>query len=163
MISTLETRIAKDPTGKKLIVTRDFNAPLARVWAAWTESRQLDKWWAPRPWKAETKTMDFRPGGYWLYAMVSPEGEKHWCMVAFQAIDAPKSFSVVNGFCDEEGRLNPAMPKMYWFTQFTDGGATTALRVEIGFDSEADLQRIVEMGFKEGFTMGLKNLDELLG
>ncbi|TDX02061.1 SRPBCC family protein [Dinghuibacter silviterrae] len=163
MISTLETKIAKDPTGKKLIVTRDFNAPLARVWHAWTDSQQLDKWWAPKPWKAETKTMDFKPGGHWLYAMVSPEGEKHWCMVAFQAIEPQKSFSVLNGFCDEQGQLNPAMPRMHWFTEFKAAGDSTAIRVEIGFDSEADLQRIVEMGFEQGFKMGLGNLDELLG
>ena len=59
MINTLETKITRDPSGKKLIVTREFNAPLEKVWRAWTESSLLDEWWAPRPYKTETKSMDF--------------------------------------------------------------------------------------------------------
>jgi len=62
---TNKTEILKDLTNRKLNVTRAFSAPVEKVWRAWTEAEQLDKWWAPRPWKAITKTMDFTPGGFW--------------------------------------------------------------------------------------------------
>jgi uncharacterized protein YndB with AHSA1/START domain len=162
MTNTNETRIDKDPSGKKLIVNRYFNASLDKVWRAWTESSQLDDWWAPKPWKAETKTIDFNPGGLWLYAMVGPTGEKHWCRVDFQAIQRQKSFTVVNRFCDENGNANSEFPIMEWCTLFTSNGAGTTVTVEIKFDSEADLEKIVAMGFKEGFTMAHGNLDQLL-
>jgi len=162
MISTNETRISKDPSGKKLIVTRDFTASLDRVWKAFTDSSILDHWWAPRPWKAETKSMNFREGGHWLYAMVGPTGERHWCKVDFQTIDPQKSFTVLNGFCDENGNTSGGAPLMHWLTGFKSNGSGTTITVEITFDSEADLQKIVEMGFKEGFSMALGNLDEML-
>ncbi len=47
-----ETIISKDLANKKLHITRHFTAPIEKVWKAWTESELLDKWWAPRPWKA---------------------------------------------------------------------------------------------------------------
>ena len=59
-------------------VTREFNADLPLVWEAWTNPEILDQWWAPKPYQTKTKSMDFRVGGVWLYAMVSPENETHW-------------------------------------------------------------------------------------
>ena len=55
--------MVKDLPNKKITVTRHFNAPLDQVWKAWTESELLDQWWAPKPFKAETKFMDFKVGG----------------------------------------------------------------------------------------------------
>ena len=162
MMNLHETLISKDASGSKLIVTRDFNAPLAKTWRAFTDSSLTDQWWAPRPWKTETKSMDFRPGGVWLYAMVGPQGEKHWCRVDIKEIDPEKSFKVQDYFCDEQGNPNNDLPKMQWFAQFSPTDTGTHLTIEISFESEADLEKIVQMGFKEGFTMALGNLDELL-
>ena len=162
MSSTNETKITKDPAGNKLHVTRDFNAPLPDVWEAWTDSSLLDQWWAPKPWRAETKSMDFKVGGLWLYSMVGPQGERSYCRVDFQAIDTEKSISSVAAFCDEDGNFTDDFPKMYWKSTFAATATGTNVLVEIAFDSETDLEKIVQMGFKEGFTMALGNLDELL-
>jgi uncharacterized protein YndB with AHSA1/START domain len=50
-----ETVFSKDLQNKKLTVVREFDAPLERVWEAWTKSEILDQWWAPKPYKTETK------------------------------------------------------------------------------------------------------------
>ncbi len=71
-----ETKIITGESGKELIVTRIFDAPVNKVWHAWTDSAELDKWWAPKPWKAVTKQFNFSEGGHWLYAMQGPDGEK---------------------------------------------------------------------------------------
>lgn len=162
MTSTHETSITRDPSAAKLIVTRKFNAPVDKVWRAWTESSLLDQWWAPRPYKTETQSMEFKPGGKWLYIMAGPEGDKHWCKVDFETIDPQKSFTGVDGFCDENGNTLPDPPPMHWTVQFTAQGNDTTVTVDIQFNSEADLEKIVAMGFKEGFTMAHGNLDELL-
>ena len=74
-----QTEITKDEANKKLFVVREFEAPLDLVWKAWTDSKLLDKWWAPKPWQARTQSMDFREGGSWLYSMVGPEGDQSFC------------------------------------------------------------------------------------
>jgi uncharacterized protein YndB with AHSA1/START domain len=161
MINLHETNIVKDASGKKLIVTRDFSAPLAKTWRAWTESSLLDQWWAPKPYKVETKNLDFRPGGVWLYAMVAPTGEKHWCRVDIKEVEPQKRFSSVDMFCDENGNPTDIAPPMHWVAEFAATETGTRLTIEISFESEDDLNKIVGMGFKEGFTMALGNLDEL--
>lgn len=62
------------------------------VWDAWTKPEILDQWWAPKPYQTETKSMDFREGGMWLYAMVSPENEKHWCKNDYHKVEPKKIF-----------------------------------------------------------------------
>jgi uncharacterized protein YndB with AHSA1/START domain len=156
------TEITKDLANKKLNVVRHFNAPVSKVWKAWTESELLDKWWAPRPWRAETKSMDFKEGGLWLYAMAGPEGEKHWSRVDFKSINPQKSFATAHAFCDEDGNLSNIMATSYWDVTFSDTETGSKVDVTLTFDTEVDMQTLVQMGFEGGFTMALGNLDELL-
>ncbi len=151
-----------DKGNKKITVRREFAAPVAKVWAAWTESALLDQWWAPKPWKAKTKTMDFRVGGHWLYAMQGPDGSEHWSRADYTAISPMHSFTGEDGFCDEQGNINPDLPRMSWTNTFEGAAASTIVNIEITFESVSDLEKIIEMGFKEGFTAGLENLDALL-
>jgi uncharacterized protein YndB with AHSA1/START domain len=156
------TVITKDVASKKLHVTHEFAAALEKVWRAWTESSILDKWWAPKPWKAVTKVLDLKPGGMWLYSMVGPNGEVHWSRVDFKTVQPQQSFSTVCVFSDENGNPNPDIAPMYWLVKFEAAGPSTKVIVELTFDEESDMQKMVEMGFEGGFTMGLGNLDELL-
>ena len=157
-----KTVFSKDLANNTLHVTREFAAPADKVWKAWTESELLDKWWAPKPWKAETKTMDFREGGNWLYSMVSPEGERHWSNVDFTAIKPIDSFSTACRFCDENGVVNKSTPAMYWAIAFITTGTGSKVEVELTFDNTEGFEKIIQMGFEGGFSMGLNNLDELL-
>lgn len=152
----------KDLANKRLHVKREFDAPVEKVWKAWTDSKLLDKWWAPKPWRAETKVMDFKEGGAWLYRMVGPDGTSQWCHVSFKTIVSGKSFSSTSVFCDEHGNEDSNMPAMYWLVEFEPTATGTKIEVELTFDKEADMEKIIEMGFEGGFTMGLGNLDELL-
>ena len=154
-----ETVFSKDLEKKKLTVVRAFDASLERVWEAWTTSGTLDQWWAPKPYRAETKTMDFREGGRWLYCMVGPTGDKHWCRVDYKTIRPLKSITDSAMFCDEEGRENLEFPVMHWNKQFKETGDATTVTIDISFDRETDMEAILKMGFQEGFTMGLGNLD----
>ena len=159
--ATRETMFSKE-TSTKMLVVREFDATLEQVWKAWTESDLLDQWWAPKPWKANTKSMDFREGGLWLYNMEGPDGEKIYCRVDYKTIDPLKSFSGGDSFCDENGTVTSDMPSMQWFNRFSRTEAGSKVEVEITFATEADMNKIIEMGFKEGFTAALTNLDELL-
>jgi len=100
----------KDLVAKKIHVVREFNAPVEKVWRAWTYPDVLEKWWGPKPWMAKTKSMDFTVGGAWLYAMVGPEDQKHWCHVKFTAIENGSRFAADAVFSDENGTVAPDEP-----------------------------------------------------
>ena len=162
MESKTQTRISKDFKNRKLTVNREFDAPLNLVWKAWTESELLDQWWAPKPWVAKTKSLKFKDGGQWHYAMIGTEGEAIWCIGEFSAISPEKSFQATSSFCDERGIINADSPTMYWKTNFRAMGSETLVEVEISFTKEGDMEKIIATGFETGFTAALGNLDELL-
>jgi uncharacterized protein YndB with AHSA1/START domain len=162
MILNKETIYTEDLTNKKIKVVREFDAPVAQVWKAWTESELLDQWWAPKPWKANTQSMDFRDGGIWLYYMEGPDGSRHYCRADYKNIIPNKSFNGLDAFCDENGVINPDFPRMNWKTAFNASGAGTKVEVEITFATKEDMEKIIEMGFKEGFAAAHTNLDEML-
>lgn len=151
-----------DKENNKITVDRSFNAPIDLVWAAWTEAEILDQWWAPKPWQTRTKTMDFKEGGHWLYAMLGPNNEEHWVKVDFITINHQKSFTTYDGFCNSDGVLNTEMPRNKWENSFSSQADSTLVNIVLTFDSLSDLEKILEMGFKEGFTAGLENLDQYI-
>lgn len=143
-------------------VKREFAANLELVWDAWTKPEILDQWWAPKPYRTETKLLDFREGGMWLYAMISPENEAHWCKNDYRKIEHHKSFTGLDAFCDENGKVNEELPRTLWTNTFTENAGVTLVTIVAKYDSLADLEKVIELGFKEGFTMALGNLDEYI-
>ncbi len=151
-----------DRENNRITVKRGFAADLPLVWDAWTKPELLDQWWAPKPFRTQTKSMDFRPGGAWLYAMIGPENEAHWCKAEYQTVEAQRQYSALDGFCDEHGNLNESFPRSLWTNAFNGDGDTTTVDITIAYDSLADLEKIIQLGFKEGFSMAMENLDQYI-
>lgn len=143
-------------------VTREFAAGHSLIWDAFTKPELLDQWWAPKPYVAKTKSMDFRVGGTRLYAMCAPNGEKHWALADFTSISPKTNFKYSDAFCDEHGNKNNGKPRSDWSLDFTETNGATRVDITIKHDSLADLEKLIELGFKEGFTIALDGLDELL-
>ncbi|EJF10967.1 MULTISPECIES: SRPBCC domain-containing protein [Pontibacter] len=162
MKKDLEFEFSVNKENKTITVKREFAAELPLVWDAYTKSEILDQWWAPKPWKARTKTMDFREGGHWHYAMVGPEGEEHWALANYKTIDPKKRFTALDGFADAEGVVNTEMPQSNWEVSFTPKDEVTLVENLITFDDLAQLETTIQMGFKEGLTSAMEGLDELL-
>ena len=156
-----QTTYLKDAAAKTMHIERTFAAPIAAVWQAWTDSTLLDQWWAPKPYKAVTKTMNFKEGGYWLYYMLGPEGDKLYAKAEYIKIVPFKSYEATDAFTDENG-VETDFPNMHWFVNFSEQGNHTLVTIDVHFDSEETMEKIVQMGFKEGFSMAHENLDELL-
>ncbi len=162
MNSNLKFDFTVNKENNTVNVKREFAADLEVVWEAWTNPEILDQWWAPKPYRTETKSMDFREGGMWLYAMISPQDEKHWCKNDYRKIEHQKNFSGLDAFCDENGTVNTTMPRTLWTNTFAGNAGTTIVNIVTKYESLADLEKIIEMGFKEGFTMALENLDQYI-
>ena len=143
-------------------VTRGFAADLPLVWQAWTTATILDQWWAPKPFRNHTKSMDFREGGRWHYAMVSPDNETHWCRFDYEKIDPQQRFTGLDAFCDEAGNINTTFSRMHWENVFSQSDEHTLVSITITVDTWETLEKIIAMGFKEGFSMGMDQLDQLL-
>ena len=161
-MSTQETIITENLDQCQLIAERTFNGPIELVWRAWTEPEILDQWWAPLPWKAETRHMDFKEGGYWLYCMKGPNGEQHWGRANYRKIATHQFFDANDVFCDEEGNANTDLPGTDWHVLFTPGEQVTTVRITTTFDSQEAMKELIKMGVREGMKMAHANLDRVL-
>jgi uncharacterized protein YndB with AHSA1/START domain len=139
---------------KTVTITAEFDATRDLVWDAYTRPELLDQWWAPKPWASKTKVMEFREGGRRFYAMVSPHGIEKW------SVQMNTNFKLLNTFSDEDE--NPELPGSDWDLTFAEQDGRTTVTVSIYNESLERMEQILAMGFKEGFTMTLGQLKDLL-
>jgi uncharacterized protein YndB with AHSA1/START domain len=152
-----------DKATSTIFVTREFAADLDLVWDAFTNAEILDKWMGPKPYRVQTKEMDFRVGGRWLYTMVSPENVplNRYSLAEFIEIQPKTSFTTKNSFADENG--NPADSGFSFSitkNSFKEEGEKTIVHISKKMQSLAQLEKFVEMGFILGTEAAMKNLDE---
>src|SRR6187455_59518 len=160
MINDLLFDFTVDKTTKMVFITREFDAELSLVWDAFTKPEILDQWGAPKPWTARTKFMDFKVGGRRFYAMVSPEGIERWSIQKYTSITPKTNFKMSNAFADKDE--NPELPGSEWDLNFTEQNGTTKVSIAIYNESLERMEKMIEMGFKEGFSMTLNSLENLL-
>lgn len=151
-----------DKESNTLTIKREFQAGRQLVWDCYTKSELLNQWFAPSPMTTKTKSMDFRVGGHWIYAMVDPEGKEYWGRNDYIEIRPIDFYSAWDGFCDETGTLDQSLPRASWNATFTDMGQNTLVENIVKYNSLADLETVIQMGMKEGLESTLARLDVLL-
>lgn len=160
MKNTLLFDFVVDRAAKMVFITREFDAELSLVWDAFTKAEILDQWVAPKPWTAKTKVMDFTEGGRRFYAMVSPEGQEHWALQKYTSISPKTNFKLHNAFADKDE--NPQLPGSDWDHSFSEANGTTTVKINIYNESLERMEKMIEMGFTQGFKMSMSNLENLL-
>lgn len=149
-----------DKITKTVFINREFAAELSLVWDAFTKPEILDQWVAPKPWLSKTKYMNFKVGGRRFYAMVSPEGHERWSIQEYTSITPKTNFKMYNTFADKDE--NPELPGSEWEYNFSEQNGITKVSIIIKNESLDRLEKMIEMGFVEGFKMSINNLDNLL-
>lgn len=158
----LEYGFTVDKHNNTITIIREYDAPLEKVWKAWTTSEMLDQWWGPKPWRAITKSLDFREGGHWHYSMNGPEGEDQWGKFDYLTIEPNESFTGKDGFSDENGTLDTTLPQNHWELRMSQTGNTVMVDMLLTFEKAEDIDTYIDMGFKEGITQTLDQLEEIL-
>jgi uncharacterized protein YndB with AHSA1/START domain len=150
-----------DKATNTIHIKREFAAGLDLVWDAFTKAEILDQWVVLKPWRAQTKEMDFREGGRWLYAMVSAENDYHWNLVEFTGIQPKSGFSTKDSFSDENG--NAVNDPYSWVSNsFAAGEETTIVSIEKRYNDLATLEMMLSGGLSEGLSKAMSNLDDIL-
>lgn len=159
-MNNLQFDFKVDKSTKTVFVEKEFDAELSLVWDAFTKKEILDQWWAPKPYASKTKYMNFKEGGRRFYAMVSPEGQENWHIQDYTSISPKTNFKFFSVFADKDE--NPFLPGSNWNLNFNENKETTKVSITIQNDSLERMEQMIEMGFKEGFTMTLNELSNLL-
>ncbi|GAA4193519.1 hypothetical protein GCM10022219_15420 [Microbacterium oryzae] len=155
------TSVVSDPHALTVTLVADFPVGPERLWKAFTDPRQLERFWGPPGYPATFGAFDLRPGGIADYAMTSPRGEVSRGRWEFTKVSDPSSFEVIDTFVDDSGDAMdmPASRTEFAFTGTDGGGRVTSTT---HFTSVEALEQLTAMGMIEGLTMGVNQLDIVL-
>lgn len=156
------TDVSTDTENLTMTVTAEFAAPIERLWKAFTDPTQLERFWGPPGWPATFTEFDFTVGSKALYYMTSPRGERSGGSWEFLNIVEPHGFDVIDAFADADGKPLEGMPTMRMTFAFEATDAGSRMINTSYFDSAEALEQVVAMGAIEGTTMAMAQLDAVL-
>lgn len=162
MNQNLQFDFLADKEKNTLTVRREFSAGRQLVWDCYTKSELLDQWFAPKPLTTKTKSMDFREGGHWHYAMVEPNGTEYWGLTEYLKISPIDFYTASDAFTNAEGEINESLPRAQWLVTFTDKEDHALVETVVTYKSLADLETVIQMGMEPGMVATMEKLDELL-
>jgi uncharacterized protein YndB with AHSA1/START domain len=82
---------------REIVITRLIDAPLERVWRAWSDPKEIVKWWGPHGFSNETAAREFKPGGHWKHTMIGPDGTRFLNFATYKEIEEGQRIVFVNG------------------------------------------------------------------
>lgn len=89
----------------EFIITRTFDAPREKMWQAWTDPKRFAKWFGPKGFTSEVKTMDLRPGGMLHTCLKSPDGHEMWGKLVYREITKPSRLVWEHSFSDKDAGI----------------------------------------------------------
>lgn len=156
------TSVSSDPNVLTLTVVGDYPVPVERLWGAYADPRQLERFWGPETWPATFTRHDMAVGGRSEYSMAGPNGSssRGWCR--FLAVETGRRFEVEDGFANEDGTPNDTMPSMRMVFTFEPTDSGSRMTSVTWFPSLEAMQQLAEMGMEEGLRSALGQLDGVL-
>lgn len=156
------TSVTSDADALTLTVVGDYPVPVERLWKAYADPRQLEKFWGPETWPATFVRHDMAAGGMSQYYMTGPDGTKSHGWWRFLAVEPERSFEVEDGFANADGSPNDAMPTMRMVFTFEPTSSGSRFTSVTRFPSLEAMEKLVQMGMMEGLKSALGQLDDVL-
>lgn len=156
------TSITKNPEALTMEVVADFPVRVERLWDAYADPRQLEKFWGPVEWPATFTRHDMFPGGRSEYAMRGPNGETSAGYWEFVSVQRPSSFEVVDGFANEDGTSNEEMPSVRMTFRFEPTASGSRVTITTYFNTVEQLEQLLAMGMEEGMRSAMSQIDDVV-
>lgn len=156
------TSVLKDPQALTMTVVADFAASLERLWNAYADPRQIEKFWGPPTYPATFTRHDMFVGGRSAYTMVGPDGDVSRGYWEFLDVKEPHSFEVRDGFALPDGTPNVEMPWMRMTFSFEAAEQGSRLTTTTYFNALEELEQLIEMGMEEGMSQAMGQIDAVL-
>jgi len=156
------TSIRKDTEQLTMTVTAEYDVTADRAWQLWTDPRQLERWWGPPTYPATVVQHNLRPGGRVTYYMTGPEGEQYRGWWNVLEVEPPRLLVFEDGFADETGAPNAAMPTSLARVEISDRPGGVTITIVTRFPSLEAMEQLVAMGMEEGLQQALGQIDAIL-
>ena len=156
------TTVTSDPKALTLTVVGDYPVPVERLWEAWSDPRQIEKFWGPETWPATFTRHDMRVGGESQYYMTGPDGATSSGWWRFLKVERNRMFEIEDGFSHADGTPNKNMPitrMVFTFERTAKGSRFTGVS---RFASVEAMEELLKMGMMEGMKSAMGQMDAVL-
>ena len=151
------TSVTKDARTLTFTAVGDYPVPQQRLWDAFADPRQLERFWGP-PFAPATFTRhDFTVGGRAEYFLTLPEGKTWSGSWKFTAVNPISSFEAHDGDDNAEDENMPASMK-FAFEATPTGSRMTCVTQ---FSSVEAMEQTIP-GMEEGLRAAMPQLDAVL-
>ena len=156
------TSVTSDPEALTLTLVGDYPVAVERLWEAFSDPRQLERFWGPPEWPATFTRHDMVEGGRSHYTMTGPDGQTSSGYWVFTAIDPGRRVEVIDGFAGADGDPNDDMPSMSMRMEFASTATGSRYTMTTTFPDLASMEQLAEMGMVEGATSSMAQMDDVL-
>lgn len=156
------TAVSSDPAALTLTVVADYHVTVERLWEAYADPRQLERFWGPETWPATFTRHDMAVGGYSHYYMTGPDGTVARGWWKYLAIEPGRRLELEDGFADEHGTANDTMPTMRMVFNFSATAAGSRFESVTTFPSLEAMEELAKMGMEEGLRSAIGQVDAVL-
>jgi uncharacterized protein YndB with AHSA1/START domain len=156
------TSVRNDTEQLTMTVTAEYDVTADRAWQLWADPRQLERWWGPPTYPATVEKHDLTPGGHVSYSMTGPEGDRSGGWWNVLEAEPPRLLVLEDGFADETGAPNAAMPTMVMRVEFTDRPGGVTMTMTTRFPSLEAMEKLIGMGMEEGLQQAMGQIDAIL-
>lgn len=157
------TEVVSNAETLTLTLIGEYAVPVTRLWDAYADPRQIERFWGPEGWPATFLRHDMAEGGQSHYYMTGPDGTRAPGWFRFLAVEPHTRFEVEDGFSDANGAPDPNMPTLRMTFTFEATPTGSRSKVVTQFPSIDAMKKVLEMGMMEGMRSAMSQLDTLLG
>lgn len=108
-MATSKQTHATNPPVQTITITHTFDAPLQEVWNAYTNPKDISKWWGPRNTTLVSCYNDVRVHGIWRFAFQGTEGQDYVVSGKYQEVEQEKRLVYTDGFGEADSERPEAM------------------------------------------------------
>jgi len=148
--------LKSDP--RSIIGEREFDAPRALVFEAFTDPNHLAQWWGPNGFTTTTSSFDMRPGGVWRFVMRGPDGRDYQNRITYEEVVPPERLVYRHGGGED---VEPVQFRQT--ITFEDLGGRTRITWRGDFPSASERDRVIKKyGADKGLVQTLARLSEFV-
>ena len=149
------TGVTRDPAARTMTLTAEWDAPPERAWRLWADPRRLERWWGPPEYPATVTEHDLRPGGRVAYVVTGAGGDSFPGWWHVREVNPPRGLRFELG--------DPGIPPLDVRVALEPrAGGGTVMTITTTFPTDDAMERLVAMGFAEGLSSAVGQIDALL-
>lgn len=140
---------------REIVMTRVFDAPRQRVFAAFTRPELLKRWFGPRGWSLVVCEVDLKVGGTFRFVLRGPDGTEMGMRGVYREIVPPERSVHMESFDQFPGESQVT-------TVLVEQGGKTTLTATVLYPSAEVRDAVIKSGMEHGAAESYDRLAELL-